>query len=586
MARRDTQAINVGSNPNDGTGEPIREGFIKVNYGFGNIDQRLIDGNLPIVVSNVITSNNATVSNLTVTARAVITPSTTLTINPGAQGDINNVRIGATTPRAGTFTNLTADTITSNGVVTILGNLVVSGNVVTESNSDLVIQDSIINLHTPSDLNPLPSDDGKDIGIKFHYYKGTDGHAFLGWANDTGHLEYYAAGNEVGNVFTGTAYGTVKAGGLLAVNSTASTSTTTGAVVITGGLGVGGAIYSGSLNTTSLSATTVGATNLTGTSFESTTAHATNFSSGNAQISGGNGAFTTLTATNFSTGNAVISGGNAQGILFLQATNFSTGNAAITGGTIGSMVSVAGTSGTFTNLYSDNHLWANGVSLLSGVDTNITNLWSNAAAQASTIGSASTDLSNLWSNAAAQATTLGTHTTDISNLWSNAATQATTLGTHTTDISNLWSNAATQATEIAAKAPTDNPSFTTHVGVTGNVDVTGYVIATQDVIAFSDEKYKTNVTTITNALATVRKLRGVHYDRTDTGEPGTGVVAQESLPHTPRLVRKTDNGDLAVAYGNHAGYFIEAIKELADTVDKMAQDIKMLKEEIKRLKGE
>lgn len=586
MARRDTQAINVGSNPNDGTGEPIREGFIKVNYSFGNIDQRLIDGNLPVVVSNVITANNETVGNLTVTARAVITPSTTLTINPGTQGDINNVRIGATTPRAATFTTLTADTITSNGIVTILGNLVVTGNVVTESSSDLVIQDAIINLHTPSDLNPLPSDDGKDIGIKFHYYKGGDGHAFLGWANDTGYLEYYAAGNETGNVFAGTAYGTVKAGGLLAVNSTASTSTTTGAVVITGGLGVGGAIYSGSLNTTSLSATTVGATNLTGTSFESTTAHATNFSSGNAQISGGNGAFTTLTATNFSTGNAVISGGNAQGILFLQATNFSTGNAAITGGTIGSMISVAGTSGTFTNLYSDNHLWANGVSLLSGVDTNITDLWSNAAAQASTIGTASTDLSNLWSNAAAQATTLGTHTTDLSNLWSNAASQATTLGTHTTDISNLWSNAATQATAIAAKAPTDNPSFTTHVGVTGNVDVTGYVIATQDVIAFSDEKYKTNITTITNALATVRKLRGVHYDRADTGEPGTGVVAQESLPHTPRLVRKTDNGDLAVAYGNHAGYFIEAIKELADTVDKMAQDIKMLKEEIKRLKGE
>ena len=630
MARRDTQAINVGTNPNDGTGEPIREGFIKVNDSFGNIDQRLIDGNLPIVVSNVITSNNATISNLTVTDRATINPTVSLTINPSVIGSIDNTRIGQNTPRPGTFTTLTADTITSNGVVNIIGNLVVSGNVVTQSSSDLVILDSIINLHTTAGLTPLTVDDGKDIGIKFHYYKSGDNHAFLGWANDTGSLEYYAAGNESGGVFVGTSYGTIKAGGFLSTNSTPSTSTSTGAIVTSGGLGVAGAIYAGSLNTGS-GAITGGA--ITGTSSNMTTIYTTNFSTGNAVISGGSvsgvsGAMGTLVVTNFSSGNAQISGGRAEGLLYLNATNFSTSNAQIGGGTISAMTSLTATTGSFTNLYTTNfssgnvlisggslngtsvggttastgrfttvsattsvaspsYLWStNSISILDSVNTEITNLWSNISGLSSGAGSSATDITNLWSNAASQATSINT-------LTSNAASQATALntldanlGTATTNITTLFSNAATQSTAIALKAPIDNPSFTTHVGVTGNVDVTGYVIATQDIIAFSDEKYKTNVTTITNALSTVRKLRGVHYDRTDTGEPGTGVIAQESLSHTPRLVRKTDSGDLAVAYGNHAGYFIEAIKELADIVDNMAQEIHLLKNEIKQLKGE
>ena len=72
---------------------------------------------------------------------------------------------------------------------------------------------------------------------------------------------------------------------------------------------------------------------------------ATNFSSGNTQITGGaitgltNLSATTLQATNFSSGNAQITSGNVLGLtnLFattLQATNFSSGNAVITGGSI------------------------------------------------------------------------------------------------------------------------------------------------------------------------------------------------------------------------------------------------------------
>ena len=51
---------------------------------------------------------------------------------------------------------------------------------------------------------------------------------------------------------------------------------------------------------------------------------ATNFSSGNAVISGGNAAFTTLTATNFSTANAVITGATIN-MTSIGATDASTG---------------------------------------------------------------------------------------------------------------------------------------------------------------------------------------------------------------------------------------------------------------------
>ena len=43
--------------------------------------------------------------------------------------------------------------------------------------------------------------------------------------------------------------------------------------------------------------------------------------------------------------------------------------------------------------------------------------------------------------------------------------------------------------------------------------------------AYSDAKLKKNVETIPNALELVEKMRGVFYDRVDTGEAGVGVIA-------------------------------------------------------------
>jgi hypothetical protein len=145
-----------------------------------------------------------------------------------------------------TFANITISGVsTLTGNVNIGGNLTVSGASVSIGASDLSLQDSIINLHTFANLQPLLGNDGADIGIKMHYYDNADRAAFLGRDNTTGALEWWAKGTDGGNVFNGTNYGTVKSGEVWLANTTISTSTTTGALRVDGGAGIAGNLYIG-----------------------------------------------------------------------------------------------------------------------------------------------------------------------------------------------------------------------------------------------------------------------------------------------------------------------------------------------------
>ena len=110
-----------------------------------------------------------------------------------------------------------------------------------------------------------------------------------------------------------------------------------------------------------------------------------------------------------------------------------------------------------------------------------------------------------------------------------------------------------------------------------NLDVEGTIRATSDVIAFSDKRVKENIVTIDNALDKVTKLRGVTYTRKDKDDKSTkvGVIAQEVLEVLPEVVEKDDEGMYSVAYGNMAGVFIEAIKELKAEVDSLKEQLKI-----------
>jgi hypothetical protein len=139
----------------------------------------------------------------------------------------------------------------------------------------------------------------------------------------------------------------------------------------------------------------------------------------------------------------------------------------------------------------------------------------------------------------------------------------------------------------------DHPAYGTVLMAFGGADVTvtNNFTAGGNVTAYSDARLKTNVRTVENALEKVCQMRGVHYDRIDRdGEAGTGVIAQEIQEVAPELVQKSektvddDSETLTVSYGNTAGYFIEAIKELKGIVDEQREMIETMKAEIAALK--
>jgi hypothetical protein len=104
-----------------------------------------------------------------------------------------------------------------------------------------------------------------------------------------------------------------------------------------------------------------------------------------------------------------------------------------------------------------------------------------------------------------------------------------------------------------------------------NVTLGGTLTATGDVVAYSDEKLKENVKTLDGSK--VLKMRGVSFDRSDTGKFSSGVIAQELQKIAPELVLD-NNGTLGVAYGNLAGYLIEAIKEQQKQINELKKSIK------------
>ena len=102
-------------------------------------------------------------------------------------------------------------------------------------------------------------------------------------------------------------------------------------------------------------------------------------------------------------------------------------------------------------------------------------------------------------------------------------------------------------------------------------DTAGNFVASGNVTAYSDERLKTNIKTIENALDTVSKMRGVTYERIDSGIKGVGVIAQEMKEVLPEVVMEalSDDEYMSVSYGNIVGVLIEAIKELKAEIEEL-----------------
>ena len=110
-----------------------------------------------------------------------------------------------------------------------------------------------------------------------------------------------------------------------------------------------------------------------------------------------------------------------------------------------------------------------------------------------------------------------------------------------------------------------------------SVDNSGNASVAGEITASSDERIKTNIKTIENALDKVSQLRGVEYDRTDMEKHQIGVIAQEVEKIIPTVVHTNEDGMKSVAYGNLVAVLIESIKELKGEISELRAELDELK---------
>jgi len=105
---------------------------------------------------------------------------------------------------------------------------------------------------------------------------------------------------------------------------------------------------------------------------------------------------------------------------------------------------------------------------------------------------------------------------------------------------------------------------------TFDMSAAGKATFNDDVVAFSDERLKSNIETIPNALDKVLGMRGVNFEK--NGHKSMGVIAQEVQKIIPEVVStemKDGEEYLGVAYPNMVGVLIEAIKDLQNQVNEL-----------------
>jgi hypothetical protein len=95
--------------------------------------------------------------------------------------------------------------------------------------------------------------------------------------------------------------------------------------------------------------------------------------------------------------------------------------------------------------------------------------------------------------------------------------------------------------------------------ITGGITCTGVITGT-DCVASSDERLKDSINTAPVGL--IDSINGREWVWKESGNKGSGVVAQELEEVLPHLVHTNDKGMKSVSYMGLCGYLIEEIKAL------------------------
>ena len=188
-----------------------------------------------------------------------------------------------------------------------------------------------------------------------------------------------------------------------------------------------------------------------------------------------------------------------------------------------------------------------------------------------------------------------TNSTDVINCLKSSGTglavtsNATVGGTLAVTTSTTTPSVGLDSTDYISWTNNTKTDFYINGNNKFRMEADGDFHADGDVVAYSttisDERLKTGISTVSNALEKVSQLNGVEFTRKNNGQRSAGVIAQQVEKVLPQAIREKklplQTGDedttyKTVEYDALHSLYIEAIKELKDTVEKQAVQIKEL----------
>jgi hypothetical protein len=184
---------------------------------------------------------------------------------------------------------------------------------------------------------------------------------------------------------------------------------------------------------------------------------------------------------------------------------------------------------------------------------------------------ATTSISSGILNATNTTVTNAVHTT-LSSGTATLTTGLTSANIFVSGVSNLNGNSNTFGSIITTGGNvgigTISPGYKLHVS--------GDIYASGDITAFSDIRLKENIVQLSGCLDKIDNMRGVSFNRIDTGTKHIGLIAQEVEAQFPELVATDLNtGFKSVNYGNVVAVLLECIRELKGDVNELKSRISL-----------
>jgi hypothetical protein len=321
-----------------------------------------------------------------------------------------------------------------------------------------------------------------------------------------------------------------------------STSTTTGDLVVNGGVGIGKDVYIGG-DANILTDLAVNGNTTLGNNSDSTTINGTLSVTGNTTLGNEVTDATTVNGT-LTVTNALNINGNTT--LGNESSDSTTVNGSLT------ITNALNINGSTTLGNSGDSTTINGTLSVSGNST-----LGNESSDSTTVNGSLSVTNGL-------SVTGGTLSVSGNSTLGNESSDSTTVNGSLSVTNGLSVTGGTLSVSGNSTLGDTNSDATT---------INGNLYVTQDIYAFysaSDQNWKDNVTPISNALDKVISISGNTFEwneKSPQSGKDVGVIAQEIQKVLPEAVRENEDGHLSVSYQKLVPLLIEAIKELKQEIE-------------------